>query len=289
MAQEKEYEDLINMMDNVKLSAMENTGDYFTWSNKRAEGIIYFRIDHLLVNAEWFQAYIHANLNTLVLGISDHALLHLDCHDQTKTRRKYAFKFLISATEIDEYHTVYRNWNLPIAGNPMQILWKKLMRMQPIIRALSKPIVGVTNTLQKARSDLIQARERLVQDRLNTVLINEVKTRTEEVCKWSEIEEQTLKQRPKINWLRLEDGNNKFFYAQLKVTHVNTAITSLYKFDGTIINIQQDIANEVLILYGNLMGRANENLKGIDIVAMREGPQLNCDQRKMLISPITEQ
>jgi hypothetical protein len=36
------------------------------------------------------------------------------------------------------------------------------------------------------------------------------------------------------------------------------------------------------------MGRADTNLLGIDIVAMRAGPQFTNDQREMLVAPIQE-
>lgn len=43
-----------------------------------------------------------------------------------------------------------------------------------------------------------------------------VKNYTEEVLKWSETEEQVLRQRAKINRLRLGDGNNAYFHAYMK-------------------------------------------------------------------------
>lgn len=69
---------------------------------------------------------------------------------------------------------------------------------------------------------------------------------------------------------------------------MHTDINTICKIDGTIINNNEDIANEVLDLYGNLMGNANDSLVDIDIMDMREGPQLNCDQRRMMISHVTE-
>lgn len=49
-------------------------------------------------------------------------------------------------------------------------------------------------------------------------------------------------------------------------------MTTLTKDDGTLMSNHEDIENEILEFYGNLMGKANEYLAGINIVAMREGP-----------------
>jgi hypothetical protein len=49
-----------------------------------------------------------------------------------------------------------------------------------------------------------------------------------------------------------------------------------------------DIEQEVLHLYGNLMGKADTHLMGIDIVAMRAGPQVTSEQRDLLLAPIHE-
>lgn len=62
----------------------------------------------------------------------------------------------------------------------------------------------------------------------------------------------------------------------------------MYTDINTICKTDADISNEVLELYGNLIGKANDNLVDIDIMAMREGPQLNYDQKRMMISPVTE-
>ncbi|XP_058741780.1 uncharacterized protein LOC131614173 [Vicia villosa] len=52
----KEYSDMQNMMMRTGTSEMDSSGDFFTWFNKHFVGPIYFRIDKLLGNMDWFQA-----------------------------------------------------------------------------------------------------------------------------------------------------------------------------------------------------------------------------------------
>lgn len=61
---------------------------------------------------------------------------------------------------------------------------------------------------------------------------------------------------------------------------------SLYKEDGTLLTTHGEIEDGILGLYGNLMGKANNNLDDIDIVAMREGSQLSNEQMWLLEVPI---
>ncbi|KAI5429718.1 hypothetical protein KIW84_034336 [Lathyrus oleraceus] len=65
-------------------------------------------------------------------------------------------------------------------------------------------------------------------------------------------------------------------------------MTSICHEDGTILYNQDEIGMEILGFYGNLMGKANEDLIGIDLVAMKGGPQLANDQRSVLVRPISE-
>ncbi|KAI5415606.1 hypothetical protein KIW84_040864 [Lathyrus oleraceus] len=63
----------------------------------------------------------------------------------------------------------------------------------------------------------------------------------------------------------------------------------LQKEDGTIVTTLAEIEMELLDFYSTLMGRANENLDGIDVPAMRDKAQLNFDQRHALIVHVTDQ
>lgn len=60
-----EYEDLHNMMNVTGLGEMDNTGEFFTWSNKQSRNHIYSRIDRVLDNVSWFQDNCDATLNIL--------------------------------------------------------------------------------------------------------------------------------------------------------------------------------------------------------------------------------
>lgn len=70
----------------------------------------------------------------------------------------------------------------------------------------------------------------------------------------NELEESVLRQKAKIEWLKLGDGNNSYFHAYLKAKYNAKCINLLCVNDGTIVTSQQDVEDAVLTYYRKLMG-----------------------------------
>ncbi|KAK2424473.1 hypothetical protein QL285_034827 [Trifolium repens] len=258
LVHESEYSDLVSMMQQANLSEMDNIGDYFTWYNKHAAGAIYSRIDRILGNVDWFQMNLDSTLNNMDPGIFDHSLLCLTGSVPVHTTpHKSQFKFLNCVTAMPNFlDYVATSWNAHIEGKPMFVLWKKLLRLQPLMRQLSKPSLGINITLEKAREELRMAHNTLLTDRMNPLHIPHVKACTAEVIKWCNMEERMLQQKAKIDWLKLGDGNNSYFHASIKAKQKQCELKAIYREDDTMAVTHDDIEQEVLRLYGSLMGRA---------------------------------
>lgn len=154
---------------------------------------------------------------------------------------------------------------------------------------MTKPLADIKRKITQARSDLEQSHRDLNENRMDPATINKVRQCRDELVGWQEVEESILRQRSKLKWLRLGDGNNKYFHATIKARQNSNSIYSLQKEDDTILKNHDDIEEEVLTFYRKLMGTADEVRNGIDVSAMRGGPQLNNDQRVNLTVPVTEQ
>ncbi|XP_058742380.1 uncharacterized protein LOC131614859 [Vicia villosa] len=169
------------------------------------------------------------------------------------------------------------------------VLWIKLKRLQQSLRRLGKPLASMKQDLLKTRTDLTKSQNELVANKMNVQNIEKVKRLTEEVIKLNNTEEKMLMERAKVDWLRLRDGNNAFFYATLKSKCCSRSMNLIQNSDGTVLDSQQDIEREVLNHYVCLMGTDDNNFYHIDIEAMRNGRHLNMEQRESLISNITLQ
>ncbi|XP_058775015.1 uncharacterized protein LOC131649265 [Vicia villosa] len=285
---EGEYSDLATMMTNCGLAELDKIGDRYTWCNKHVNGTIYSCIDRAIANNDWFQQRLKWELHVLEPSISDHALLCLRNNEHTQ-RTKSMFKFLNKVTEVHDYREqVERNWNRGGRGTSQGNLWDKLKRLQPTIKRLSKPFKGISMQIDKARKDLEDTQKHIVNDRGNKELTKEEKQKTESLLELLAIDEQIMRQRAKVSWIRLGDGNNAYFHATLKSKQSNMRIHSLHAEDGRVITDHNDITEEVIHFYRKLMGTAHNNLEAVDIQVLRKGKQLSNSCRLDLIKEITE-
>ncbi|XP_058768036.1 uncharacterized protein LOC131641747 [Vicia villosa] len=220
---ESEYVDFNNLLNDAGLCEMDNKGDYFTWSNKQSENPIYSRIDRLIANTDWFQGNNDLVLNVLSPHISGHALLYLS--KPTVARKKIRFRFNNNWTDIEGFQECVRqSCTKTTYGRPMEILWRKLMRLQPELKKLNKQVTDLQQRIIDTRKNLDLAYDALKSQPMDKSNIQRVRIYTKELVKWNGMEEQSMLQRTKINWLRMGDGNNAFFHAYFKARNNTKSI-----------------------------------------------------------------
>ncbi|XP_058722236.1 uncharacterized protein LOC131594157 [Vicia villosa] len=150
--QEHEYKDLCSMMERTGLYEMDSTGDHFTWTNKQRDNAIYSRIDRILGNIDWHQQHMDFTLHIMSPSVFDHAMLCLKENQLSRIQRKH-FKFRNCLVEMEGYsNTVARSWNEHLPGRHMYVVWKKLQRLQPHLRALGKPLRDVQRNIVLVRN-----------------------------------------------------------------------------------------------------------------------------------------
>ncbi|XP_058757171.1 uncharacterized protein LOC131630409 [Vicia villosa] len=287
MIVETEYEDYNNMLGATDLCEMDSKGEFFTWSNKQSANPIFSRIDRLIANAAWFQNHSDLSLDVLSPHISDHAMLYLNQPNSPRQIRRN-FRFNNSWTDIEGYQETVRNcWNKPMAGRPMERLWRKLQRLQHVLRKLSKPVSDIQGKIAAARNNLNQAYADLNANQRKGQYMDAIKKCTDDLVKWNDMEEKSMQQRTKLNWIKMGDDNSAYFHAYLKTRGNAKHIQFLQTVDGNMLTEQDQIEEEFLQLYKGLMGRAENSLTHIDIEAMRGGKQITSDQSNMLIGQVT--
>lgn len=286
MVTEAEFVDLQNMMDVTGLSEMDSIGDFFTWSNKRSADPIYSRIDRVLANVLWFQENTDKVLNVLPPNVSDHSLLYLNAD---RARRMHgSFKFNNYMVDIAGFkEVVQESWKQPTKGSPMGVLWHKLERLKQVLKDFNKPANDIKQKIVKARQELHNAQNELINCRFDSQKMEVVKKLIEVVIRWNSMEDNYMMQKAKLDWLKMGDDNSAFFHAYVKTKSKTKSMRMVQTSDGTVLSTQAEIEQEVLEFYGNLMGKANHSLNHIDIGVMRKGRQVNMEQRKHLVSKVT--
>src|SRR4051812_29258162 len=133
-------------------------------------------------------------------------------------------------------------------------LWKKLIRLQSVMKVLNKSVTEEIRKIQVCRDKMDQAQQLLQSDIMNPEHCRMVKYWAEELLKQTELEEKVLKQKANIDWIQLGDGNNAYFYANLKAKNKQTTILSLKNQQGMIVTDYKDLEKEVLQFYRSLIG-----------------------------------
>nr|XP_009623102.1 uncharacterized protein LOC104114380 [Nicotiana tomentosiformis] len=104
--------------------------------------------------------------------------------------------------------------------------------------------------------------------------------------KWLRVEESIMKQKSRVQWLNLGDANTTYFFASMKIRYSQNKIKSLIRNNGEVVQTKQEIEEEVLGFYKQLLGSATERLTAINPVVMRDGLLVNRKQQLQLAWPM---
>lgn len=149
--------------------------------------------------------------------------------------------------------------------------------MKTIVKKIRTPFKGITSQLDKAMESLKATQTELILDMMNVELIERTKVISTEVLRLNNTEEQLLKQISKVDWIKLGDGINNYFYASLKSKQKQRNILNMVKEDGSILTKHGEFETDILMFYGKLVGSSASNLKGINNVAMRQRRQISAE------------
>lgn len=91
----------------------------------------------------------------------------------------------------------------------------------------------------------------------------------------------------RIDWIQLGESNTKFFHSFAKRRRNQNAIKLLIKEDGSRCCTQQQIKDEVVSFYQNLMGHAADRIPMVDKYVISRGSIPNTQQQQNLMLPFT--
>jgi hypothetical protein len=101
-------------------------------------------------------------------------------------------------------------------------------------------------------------------------------------------EEETWRQKSRINWLAVGDRNTKFFHAYANSRKQINTIWEISKDDGTVISSNQDIQMEVVGYFQNIY-KAQSNINISDQLAViKNYPRMfNEEDSRRVTEPVT--
>ena len=240
--------DFESIVQYCRLVDLGSQGPKFTWCNKREEGLICKKLDRFLVNDTWLQTQDKSCGVFEAGGCSDH--LRGRFHLQTEAvGKRRPFKFTNAVAEMPNFiKMIEDHWkeNQPLFQSTSALFRfsKSLKALKPQIRRLSKEKLGkLSMKVKEAYNDLCKQQKRLMEDP-NLENIHEELIIEERWQRISTIEEKVLKQRSKMHWLQLGDGNNKAFHNAVKIRRAINAIREIKCQSGVLATSQEDIKPE---------------------------------------------
>ncbi|XP_058761622.1 uncharacterized protein LOC131635037 [Vicia villosa] len=247
----------------------------YAYNTLEKRKVLWQYIQAILSNTKgpWFFMGDYNNVMTIHERIGGNPVQEKECivlrymmNRTTKQRPKFnkSFKFFNVMVQIEWFlEVVEANWKQDMKGKPMYRVWKKLQRLQRVIKERRKPFHGNGKQLEKARENLDKAQQNLLIDRMDVGRINMVKFYTREVMNLAKIEENLLRQRAKIDWIKLGDSKNSFFYATLKSKYKQTNISFLKDKNGNQL-VTHDFIETRLEIYVALKKISDLTAPGVD-------------------------
>ncbi|XP_056697358.1 uncharacterized protein [Spinacia oleracea] len=188
-----------------------------------------------------------------------------------------SFSAIIQAAFTEVYH-----------GTPMFKLWCKLKKVKAELKKLHREdFSGITEKITIARSELDKVQQSLQTGR-SPALLNQEVVCIKQLRHWLRIDEIALRQKSRIQWLKLGDSNNHFFFSTVKERVRFNSIAILYDDNGTKLVDPDLIQTEILSFYKKLLGTSANTLPSIHIPTVRNGSRLNNDARQDLCRDVTD-
>nr|XP_016486070.1 PREDICTED: uncharacterized protein LOC107806429 [Nicotiana tabacum] len=211
---------------------------------------IYSKINRALVNSEWFIKYHHLEESFL--------------------------------------QAVETTWNQRNNGFGMSKIWQKLKVVKQEMKKLNRvEFNGVRKKVSRLRQQLADLQTQLMGP--GHILFDQEGALKSELDKWSNIEENILCQKARIQWLKLGDSNNIFFFTNIKNRLAQNKITSLINAEGNMVQDQEGIKSKVLGFFGKLLGSSATQLPAVNPIILQYGRVLSREHQLALIAPVTRE
>ena len=259
------------------LGHVKTLGDAFTWYNNRPEQPIFKRLDRMVANKEWFGTFMDSFVLVKSRGLMDHNPLFLSV-PMTLQRSRKPFQFFNFMKDFPQFQsTVHSAWHSqPWFGDPMMILQKKLKTVKQALIALNKTVGNAHSNVDTARALVAAAQICLADDRSNQESLEEERLAVARLEQALNVEEQMLLQKSRTKWLSLGDGNNSFFFNQVKANWHHNKILAIENGQGQLVFGQPEVAKVAEQFFKETLGTSNSSISFDDMLLTIDN--MNCKE-----------
>lgn len=280
-----EIEDIQSCTTTLGLEDAYSIGNLFTWTN----GNVWSRIDRVLVNSEWNQQRLHCLVEALPFcSQSDHSILLVSLTPQTQALNR-PFKFHNMWMLHPTFHSIMREaWCTPLNGTIQLTLCMKLNNLKLPLKALNRQEFShIFERARRAKAAYSKIQTQLMLNPSFPILKVQAKEHRATANFLLAAERVFLQQKTKNAHVMLADRNTAYFHSLLKKRNVGYSIAAIRKSDGTLTKSQDEVVNEFVDFYKNLLG-VDAQVIPISTDIMKEGPVLSLEDKALLSAPIDD-
>ncbi|XP_071740250.1 uncharacterized protein [Rutidosis leptorrhynchoides] len=229
----REFRDCI---ENINMVDVNHCGFKYTWNQRpnSSSGIIK-KIDRVMANDVFINGYTNAYVTFQPYRTSDHcpAVLRVPV-DMEKKVRSFKFSNYIAKKEGFKA-TVQRGWNLEVHGYSMYRLVQRLRIMKKDLRKLMWCNGDVHEKVKQSLRVLEEA-QRVLDNAPDDRSCRENASDALKVYNQALLDEESfLKQKSKIEWLRVGDRNSAYFHRVAKGRVNRNRIEALLDSNGIMV------------------------------------------------------
>eukprot|EP00268_Persea_americana_P034025 TRINITY_DN33662_c0_g2_i1.p1 TRINITY_DN33662_c0_g2~~TRINITY_DN33662_c0_g2_i1.p1 ORF type:complete len:402 (-),score=60.83 TRINITY_DN33662_c0_g2_i1:2739-3944(-) len=224
-------------------------GNSFTWANNRqGQAYVAARLDRAFTNSTWLDRFGDLMITHLPRLSSDHSPLILS-HRIRSIPKNMPFKFEEMWLSHNSFKSlVEQSWSIPVSGNPLFILAKKLKILKGNLKVWNLETFGqLKRNVEDAEKDVLQA-QLAYDSHPSAQLLLDLNLVNSALYNWLNAESTHWKQKAKLRWLQDGDRNTRFFHQTAKSRSILNRIDKI-TVDGTIFEEEEDIRNQACLYY----------------------------------------
>nr|GEU83844.1 hypothetical protein [Tanacetum cinerariifolium] len=209
-----EFKDCVKQ---IEVQAINSFGLQYTWNQKpKGKGGILKKLDRVMGNLEFIDAFLGTYVMFQPYRISNHspAVLKFPSIVNSKPR---PFKFFnLLAYKSSFLVTVSNMWSSQVHGCYMYQVVQKMKMLKKPLRKLLHSHGNLHDHVNKLCVELDAVQKALDQDPHNSTLREEEAVYLAPFIDATLDEERFLKQKAKVEWLKVGDSNSAYFYKTIK-------------------------------------------------------------------------
>lgn len=221
---DRSMEEFRGCLYDLKLMDHPATGCYYTWSNKREEGLQHRKLDRILINESWADASPFSIASFQELRMSNHCPAILMIKEPQNSGPK-PFRFFNHWAKQNSFlPLVQKTWETSTGQNPIMVLYTFLKTIKQELRKCGAKEKEENSELTELRRKVTDLQSLLMKRDSDISLQSAENEARKKMYHLMQKQEAILRQKSRIQWLQLGDSNSSYFHRAVKSRQARNSI-----------------------------------------------------------------